>query len=148
MARELSERLKIKDHALAHSVWFELLTNEQYYKSCQKVNNFALRFLNRSLNDAVVEVEVSNLKETSSDKRKLLQKNTEMLNFVSTNGPHPLVCMDVVDCFLTISPSAVTNILSQKSLIGMFVQRKSCQILLLRCCYCLFLYLSHCYFPC
>ena len=101
IACELSERLKIKDHALAHSVWFELLTNEQYYKSCQKVNNFALRFLNRSLNEAVVEVEVSNLKETSSDKRKLLQKNTEMLNFVSTNGPHPLVCMDVVDCFLT-----------------------------------------------
>ena len=100
IASDLSERLNIKDHALAHSVWFQLLTNEQYYKSCQQVNNFALRFLNRSLNEAVVEVEVSNLKETSSDKRKLLQKNTEMLNFVSTNGPHPLLCMDVVDSFL------------------------------------------------
>ena len=79
IASDLSERLNIKDHALAHSVWFQLLTNEQYYKSCQQVNNFAFRFLNRSLNEAVVEVEVSNLKETSSDKRKLLQKTQKCL---------------------------------------------------------------------
>ena len=49
IASDLSERLNIKDHALAHSVWCQLLTNEQYYKSCQQVNNFALRFLNRSM---------------------------------------------------------------------------------------------------
>ena len=33
-------------------------------------------------------------------KGSFYKKNTEMLNFVSTNGPHPLLCMDVVDSFL------------------------------------------------
>ena len=69
---------------------------------CKQVNFFALKFLNRSFNEAVVEVEVSNLKQQSTESRSLLQKTTEMLNFVSTNGPHPLVSMNVVDSFLDL----------------------------------------------
>ena len=33
-------------------------------------------------------------------KGSFYKKNIEMLDFVSTNGPHPLLCMDVVDSFL------------------------------------------------
>ena len=74
-----------------NDVWYELLTNF-----------FALKFLNLSFNEAVVEVEVSNLKQQSTESRSLLQKTTEMLNFVSTNGPHPLVSMNVADSFLDL----------------------------------------------
>ena len=42
---------------------------------CKQVNFFALKFLNRSFNEAVVEVEVSNLKQQSTESRSLLQKN-------------------------------------------------------------------------
>ena len=56
--------------------------------------------MNRSLNEAVAEVEISNLDQTSTESRPLAQKTTEMLNFVSSNGPHPLVCMSLVDSFL------------------------------------------------
>ena len=85
-----------------NDVWYELLTNPDMYMDCKKVNFFALKFLNRSFNEAVVEVEVSNLKQQSTESRSLLQKTTEMLNFVSTNGPHPLVSMNVVDSFLDL----------------------------------------------
>ena len=85
-----------------NDVWYELLTNPEMYMDCKKVNFFALKFLNRSFNEAVVEVEVSNLKQQSTESRSLLQKTTEMLNFVSTNGPHPLVSMNVVDSFLDL----------------------------------------------
>ena len=50
----------------------------------------------------VVEVEVSNLKQQSTERWSLLQKTNEMLNFVSTNGPHPLVSMNVVDSFFDL----------------------------------------------
>ena len=81
-------------------LWYELLTNETYYKHCQKFIAFALLFLNRSFNEAIVEVEVSSLKNISTEKRPLLQKTTEMLNFISRNGPHPLVSLSLVDDFL------------------------------------------------
>ena len=78
-----------------------MLTEEDYYKDCKKVNAFALKFLNLSFNESVVEVEVSNLKQTSTESRSLAQRTTKMLNFVSTNGPHQLVSMSLVDSFLT-----------------------------------------------
>ena len=84
-----------------NDVWYKLLTEDSYYKHCKKVNAFALRFLNRSFNEAVVEFEVSNLKQTSTETRALKQRTTEMLNFISTNGPHPLVSMSLVDSFLS-----------------------------------------------
>ena len=58
-----------------NDVWYELLTNPDMYMDCKKVNFFALKFLNRSFNEAVVEVEVSNLKQQSTESRSLLKKN-------------------------------------------------------------------------
>ena len=70
------------------------------YKNCKNVIAFAINFLNRSLNKAVMDDETANLKETSTESRPFAQKTTKMLNFVSTNGPYPLVCMHFVDKFL------------------------------------------------
>ena len=33
--------------------------------------------------------------------RKKAHENTEKLNFISTNGPHPLMAQSLVDAFLT-----------------------------------------------
>ena len=33
------------------ALWYELLTQEQYYKICVNVNEFALRFLTRTFNE-------------------------------------------------------------------------------------------------
>ena len=81
-------------------LWYELLTKEFYFKHCKRLNAFALKFLNRSFNKGIVEVKVSSLKNISTEKRLLQQKTTEMLNFICTNGPHPLVAMPLVDDFL------------------------------------------------
>ncbi|MCP3848896.1 MAG: hypothetical protein GY694_01470, partial [Gammaproteobacteria bacterium] len=97
----MTEFEKVKDTSQKQNdVWYALLTRKEYYMNCKKVNELALRFLNRSFNESVVEVEVSNLKQTSTEQRSLAQKTTEMLNFVSTNGPHPLVCVNIVDSFM------------------------------------------------
>ena len=56
---------------------------------CKQVNLFALKFLNRSFNEAVVEVEVSNLKQQSTESRSLLQKTTDCVNQWATSaGQH------------------------------------------------------------
>ena len=81
-------------------LWYELLTNENHFKHCKKLIAFALSFLNRSFNESIVEVEVSSLNKISTEDRPLQQKTTEMLNFVSTNGPHPLLSVSLVDDFL------------------------------------------------
>ena len=78
-----------------------LLTEEKYYGNCKQINAFALWFLNRSLNECVVDVEVKSLNNTSTDNRPLdKKKTTQMLNFIASSGPHPLVAMDLVDGFL------------------------------------------------
>ena len=58
------------------TLWYELLTTVDCF-------NFALKFLNRSLNEGVVEVEVSNLENINSKKRPLKYRNVETLNFIS-----------------------------------------------------------------
>ena len=93
--------VKESNHEISQKdIWYELLTKEPLYKNCKKLNAFAILFLNRSFNEAIVEVEVSSLKNISTERRPLLQKTTEMLDFISTNGPHPLVSMQLVDDFL------------------------------------------------
>ena len=93
--------IKSEDENISHKdLWYQLLTDEKYFSTCKKINGFALKFLNRSLNEAIVEVEVSNLNQTSTDSRPLLQNTTKMLNFISTNGPHPLVSINLVDAFM------------------------------------------------
>ena len=59
-------------------------------------NAFALQLINRSANEGIVEVEVKSIKEISSEKRPLQNKTSEQLNFISTNGPHPLVASELV----------------------------------------------------
>ena len=44
-------------------VWYQLLTEEIYHQHCTMVNRFALRFLNRSFNECIVESEVSSLED-------------------------------------------------------------------------------------
>ena len=44
----------------SHSaLWYQLLTNPTFFEHCKRFNAFALRLLNRSFNEGVVEVEVS-----------------------------------------------------------------------------------------
>ena len=82
-------------------IWYELLTNERYYKNCKSINRFALMFLNRSINECIVEAEVSSIEAVDTKKRHLKNENTEKHNFISTNGPHPLMAQSLVDDFLT-----------------------------------------------
>ena len=90
-------KTKHRDKLSQSEICYHLLSNDEYHRHCKKINAFALKLLNRSFSEGIVEVEVSNLKDTSTENRPLKQRTTEMLNFISTNGPHPLVCMSLVD---------------------------------------------------
>ena len=72
-----------------------------YYRNCKYVNYLALQFLNRSFNECIVESEVSNLEDIQCSSRALNDKNAAKLNFISSNGPHPLESMGVVEEMLT-----------------------------------------------
>ena len=65
------------------------------------INDFVLRSLNRSFNECVIESEVSCIENISTSSRHLKDENVEKLNFISTNGPHPLVSLNLVDDMLT-----------------------------------------------
>ena len=82
-------------------IWYELLTEEMYYKNCKFVNFIALKFLNRSYNECIVESAVSNVESIDTSGRPLKDENVEKLNFIATNGPHPLVSMNLVEDMLT-----------------------------------------------
>ena len=77
-----------------------LLTEEKYYRNCKFVNTICLKHLNRSLNECVVESEVSSVERIQTSDRPLKDENAEKLNFVASNGPHPLVSMNLVDDML------------------------------------------------
>ena len=80
-ADEVTKQLKAKaqkpDDICHKDIWYKLLTDETIYRHCKLVNGFALKFLNRSLNEAVVEVEVASLNETSTERRSLSQESTK-----------------------------------------------------------------------
>ena len=82
-------------------VWYKLLTTEQYYKNAKFVNYIALIYLNRSFNECIVESAVSSAERIERSDRPLNEENAEKLNFVASNGPHPLVSMKLVDDMLT-----------------------------------------------
>ena len=94
-------REQLEDNAKIEKNWYVLLTESKYYENCKFINYFALQFLNRSFNECVVECEVSNFENIQTSSRHLTDKNAEMLNFISSNGPHPLVSQRLVDDFLT-----------------------------------------------
>ena len=78
-------------------IWYVLLTEKRYYENCLNVNDFALRFLTRSLNECVVEVQVSTISSIESSSRTLKHETSERLTFVSSNGPHPLKAMKLIE---------------------------------------------------
>ena len=73
-----------------------ILTEETFYFQCKKFNQFALKIINRSANEGIVEVEVKSIKDISTSARALKNVTTERVNFISTNGPHPLVATELV----------------------------------------------------
>ena len=82
-------------------VWYALLTEERYYNNCKFVNFITLKYLNRSHNECIVECAVSSVEEIDTKGRPLKDENVEKLNFIATNGPHPLVATTLVDDMLT-----------------------------------------------
>ena len=97
------EKLKIQfaqeknNSPLENLIWYELLTNEKYYSDFKNLNTFALKFLTRSLNEGTVEVEVSCKEQIESEGRPTTHENASKPNFISTNGPHPLVSLPLVE---------------------------------------------------
>ena len=59
-------------------------------------NAFAVKFINRTFNETIVESEVSSLEDIETKKRPLKHENSVKLNFISINGPLPLVCLPLV----------------------------------------------------
>ena len=59
-------------------------------------NAFAVRFINRTFNETIIDSEVSSLEDIETKKRPLKHENSVKLNFISTNGPHPLVSLPLV----------------------------------------------------
>ena len=96
-AKRASDSLKIANPNYTQSdLWYRLLTEEKYYKDCVHFNAFAVKFINRTFNETIVESEVSSLEDIETKKRPLKHENSVKLNFISTNGPHPLVCLPLV----------------------------------------------------
>ena len=89
-----------KNNPLENLIWYELLTNKKYYSDCKNLNSFALKFLTRSLNEGTVEVEFSCMEQIESEGRPLTHENACKLNFIATNGPHPLVSLSLVEDML------------------------------------------------
>ena len=92
---------KSKGKITSEGIWYKLLTEERYYKNCKFLNHFSLRFLTRSFNECIVESEVSNMEGIQCSERPLNDDNAAKLNFISSNGPHPLVSLGVVEDMLT-----------------------------------------------
>ena len=63
------------------------------------VNEFALKFLTRTFNECTVESQVSAISQIETSSRPLSHENAHKLDFISKNGSHPLVGMDVVEEF-------------------------------------------------
>ena len=70
------------------------------YINCQNFIAFAIKFLNRSFNETIVECEVSSLEDIETKKRHSNHDTSVKLNFIATNGPHPLVSLPLVKDFL------------------------------------------------
>ena len=101
-AMNVIAKLKGEDNQFTlEQVWYTLFTEETYYKNCKFVNFIALKYLNRSHNECIVECAVSSVEEIDTSGRPLKDENVEKLNFIATNGPHPLVSMNLVDDMLT-----------------------------------------------
>ena len=100
-ALKVLSELKDDDPMRLESLWYVLLTEEEYFKNSHYINHFCLNFLNRSFNECIVESEVSSVGEIQTSSRPLKDENAEKLNFIASNGPHPLVSKKLVDDMLS-----------------------------------------------
>ena len=82
--------------------WYELLILENNYKTCININEFALRFLTRTANECTVETQVSSISNIETSSRSLKHAMGEKLTFISTNGPHPIASLKVVEDAMNI----------------------------------------------
>ena len=89
--------LKQKTKFHQEELWYNLLSKEEYFSNCLLVNEFALKFLTRTFNECTVESQVSAISQIETSSRPLSHENAHKLAFISKNGPHPLVSMDVVE---------------------------------------------------
>ena len=67
------------------------------FSNCLFINEFALEFLTRTFNECTVECQVSAISQIETSSRPLSHENGHKLAFISYNGSHPLVAMDVVE---------------------------------------------------
>ena len=79
----------------AKEYWHRLLTVQQY-ENCCNINEYALRFLTRTFNECKIEAQVSAIDSIKTSSRRLKHETAEKLTFISTNGPHPLVALNVI----------------------------------------------------
>ena len=73
-------KLKGEDNEFTlEQVWYTLFTKEKYYKNWKFVNFIALKYLNRSHNECIVECAVSSVEEIATSGRPLKDENVEKL---------------------------------------------------------------------
>ena len=89
--------LKKKSKFHQEELWYDLLSTEKYFKNCLNINEFALKFLTRTFNECTVESQVSAISQIETTSRRLLHEHAQKLAFISKNGPHPLVAVNVVE---------------------------------------------------
>ena len=73
--KQLKAKVQKPDKILHKDIWYKLLTDEAIYRHRKTVNGFVLKCLNRSLNEAVVEVEVASLNELSTERDNHFRRN-------------------------------------------------------------------------
>ena len=61
-----------------------------------------MKFLTRTFNECTVESQVSAISQIETTSRRLSHENAQKLAFISKNGPHPLVAMNVVEEVLNL----------------------------------------------
>ena len=76
--------------------WYQLLSTKEYYENCLNINEFALRFLTRTFNECTVESQGSAIDSIDSS-LNLKHITADKLSFTSSNGPHPLHALNVIE---------------------------------------------------
>ena len=59
--------------------------------------SFTVKFLTRTFNECTLESQVSAIFQNETTSRRLSHEHAQKLAFISKNGPHPLVAMNVVE---------------------------------------------------
>ena len=68
---EIAKKLIGEQSYTQAEFWQLLLANDEYYQQCKHFIDFALKFLNRTFNETIVESEVSSLEDIETKKRNL-----------------------------------------------------------------------------